>query len=85
MANPIRLKMLSLIAVRPRYAYELSKMLNLSYPLTYLHLSILEKAGLVESYYVEGPRTKRIYRLRDFEVKISPEVLRKMGEKLENP
>jgi ArsR family transcriptional regulator len=85
LANPIRLKMLALIAVKPRYAYELSKYLKLSYPLTHLHLNILERAGFISGSYVEGPRTKKVYRLNDFQLTISGEVLKRIGEKLENP
>ena len=39
LGNPLRLKMLALIAVKPRYAYELAKSLGLSYPLVHLHLT----------------------------------------------
>ncbi len=83
LANPVRLRMLALIAVKPRYAYELAKLLGLSYPLVHLHLTALERAGFVESDYVGGPRTRRVYRLRDFQLVISRELLRKLGEKLE--
>jgi len=84
LANPIRLKMLAYIAVRPRHAYELSKKLGLSYPLTHMHLRALERLGLVESEVVEEARAKRVYKLRDFRIVISPEELRKLGEKLES-
>jgi transcriptional regulator, ArsR family len=83
LANPVRLRMLALIAVKPRYAYELAKLLGLSYPLVHLHLTALEKAGFVEGDYVSGPRTRKVYRLRDFQLVISRELLRKLGEKLE--
>ncbi|QOJ79515.1 winged helix-turn-helix transcriptional regulator [Infirmifilum lucidum] len=83
LANPVRLKMLALIAVRPRYAYELSKILGLSYPLTHLHVTALEKAGLVRSEVIPGPRPKKVYSLADFRVEVSPETLKKMGEELE--
>ncbi len=83
LANPVRLKMLALIAVRPRYAYELSKTLGLSYPLTHLHVTTLEKAGLVRSEIVPGPRPKKVYRLADFRVEVSPEALKEIGEELE--
>ncbi len=75
-ANPIRLEILILLAERPRYPYELAKELKISYPLVHLHLNRLEKAGFVESRYVPGPRTKRVYTLRNFRVEISPEKLR---------
>lgn len=83
LANPIRLKMLALIAVKPRHAYELAKALGLSYPLTHMHLRALERAGFVESEVVEEARPKRVYKLKDFRLVISREELRKLGEKLE--
>jgi len=83
LANPVRLKILALLSVRPRYAYELSKKLRLSYPLVHLHLKVLEKAGLVESDYVPGPRTKRVYRVKEFRVEVSPERLRELGVEVE--
>jgi len=83
LANPIRLKILSLIAVKPRHAYELSKILGLSYPLTHLHVSLLERAGLIKGEVVPGPRPKKVYSLTDFEVVITPALLRKLGERLE--
>jgi ArsR family transcriptional regulator len=84
LANPVRLRMLALIAVKPRYAYELAKLLGLSYPLVHLHLTALERAGFIEGDYVGGPRTRKVYRLRDFELVISKELLRKLGERLES-
>lgn len=83
LANPIRLKILALLALKPRYAYELSKKLKISYPLVHLHLSVLEKAGIIESDYVPGPRTRRVYRLKDFRLVLSPEVFREIGEEIE--
>lgn len=83
LANPIRLRMLALIAVRPRHAYELSKLLGLSYPLVHMHLRALEKAGLIEGAYVEEARVKRVYQLKDFRLVLDGESLRKLGEKLE--
>jgi len=84
LANPVRLRILALLAIKPRYAYELSKKLSLSYPLIHLHLKVLERAGLVESDYVPGPRTKRVYKLKEFEIEVSPERLRRLGESLED-
>ncbi len=83
LANPVRLKMLALIAARPRHAYELAKVLKLSYPLVHLNLTALERAGLIEGSYVGGPRTRKVYRLRDFELVINGDLLRKLGERLE--
>ena len=77
----LRLKILVLLAEKPRYAYELSKILGISYPLVHLHLRALERAGLVSSEYevTEEGRVRRYYRLRDFKIVLTPEELRKMG------
>lgn len=77
----LRLKMLVLLAEKPRYAYELSKLLGISYPLVHLHLRALERVGLVRSEYevTEGGRVRKYYRLRDFEIVLTPEELRKLG------
>lgn len=83
LANPIRLKTLALIAVKPRHAYELAKALGLSYPLIHLNLTALEKAGFIEGSYIDGPRTRKVYRLRDFELVLSKDTLKTLGEKLE--
>ncbi|AKG38819.1 hypothetical protein MA03_05415 [Infirmifilum uzonense] len=83
LANPIRLKMLSLIAVKPRHAYELSKLLGLSYPLTHLHVSLLERTGFIKGEIVPGPRPKKVYSLTEFKIVVSPDLLKRMGEKLE--
>lgn len=74
LANPTRLKMLALIAVKPRHAYELSKLLNLSYPLTHIHLRAMERAGLIEGSYIEEARVKRVYQLKNVHLVINPEL-----------
>lgn len=83
LANPVRLRMLALIAVRPRHAYELSKLLGLSYPLVHMHLRALERAGLVEGAYAGDVRMKRVYQLKEFRIVLDGELLRRLGEKLE--
>ena len=75
----LRLRILGLLAEGPKYVWEISKRLNVSYPLVYLHLSALEKKGLVEAEYVtEGGRVRRYYRVRDFDIRVNPEVLRRL-------
>jgi len=70
-----RLRILALLAERPRYAYEISKELSLSYPLVLLHLKALEKAGLIESEYkvTESMRVRRYYKIKQFKLVLSPE------------
>jgi len=81
---PLRLKILGLLALKPRYAWELKKILKISYPLVHLHLKALENAGLVTSEYkvVEGktPMVRRYYKVTDFKIIITPQRLRELFE-----
>lgn len=88
LANKTRLRMLGLVAERPMYITELSKRLRLSYPLTHLHISALERVGLVTGEYEfisgEKPHVRKYYRANKFVITISPEKIRElMGGKNE--
>lgn len=79
MSVPIRLRILALLAERPMYTYEIMKSLNRSWPLIHLHLKALEKWGLIESYVTkEGERVRRYYRVKQFKIEISPEILKEL-------
>jgi len=84
LANPIRLKIIAMLAERPMYAYEIAKKLKISYPLAHLHLSSLERAGLIKSEYSlsgeEAPKVRRYYRVKDFDIRITPETIKKLVE-----
>ncbi len=79
LAVPLRLRIIALLAERPMYAYEIQKRLKVSYPLVHLHLRALEAAGLVESYVVkEGERKKRYYKVKNFRILLTPQVIREL-------
>ncbi len=89
LSNPLRVKLLAILADKEWYIYELAKKLNVSRQILYLHLKKLEKAGLVESNYKleEGdPRVKRFYRAKFFELYINLYVIKDLfrnGEKFD--
>ncbi|MGC8636046.1 MAG: ArsR/SmtB family transcription factor [Thermoprotei archaeon] len=74
LANPIRLRMIASLYDSPKHVYALAKEMGLSYPLALLYLRSLEEVGLVESTESKeaGEREKRVYRVRDFVLEISP-------------
>jgi DNA-binding transcriptional ArsR family regulator len=83
LGNPIRLRMLAMLSKRPLSVYDLAKALNLSYPLTFLHLKQLKKASLVkEVRKVEkhGPLPAKYYLVSDFNFSLTPEFIRKLFE-----
>jgi predicted transcriptional regulator len=57
---------------------ELARRLGLSRPLLYLHLERLERAGLVkgELELAESGRAMKYYELVDFDVHVTPDVVR---------
>jgi len=83
LSHPVRLKLLYLLSERERYVYELAKDLNLSRQVVNLHLKRLEKAGFIESdlrLEDEDMRAKKFFKLREFEVSLSIEDLRRFFE-----
>jgi ArsR family transcriptional regulator len=84
LAHPVRLKLLYLLAEKERYVYELAKDLNLSRQVINLHLKRLEKAGFVESdlrLEEDDMRAKKFFKLKEFEVSLSIEDLKRLFEK----
>lgn len=83
LSHPVRLKLLYLLSKKERYVYELAKDLNLSRQVVYLHLKRLEKAGFVESdlrLEDDDMRAKKFFRLKEFEVSLSMEDLKRLFE-----
>ncbi|MBP2030276.1 ArsR family transcriptional regulator [Methanohalophilus levihalophilus] len=79
-SHPLRLKLLCMLSEREWYVYELAKELNVSRQVLYLHLKRLEKAGFVESdlrLEDDDMRAKKFFRLKDFDVSINIEDLKK--------
>ncbi len=74
LGNEHSLKIMSILANGECFVSELAKMVGISRPLLYLHLKKLENAGLVESeirHFEEPPYTKKFYRAKNFELKLS--------------
>lgn len=84
LANPVRLRMLALLQEQPMHIYALAKELGLSYPLAHLYLATLEKHGLVTGEVKIGngdERERKEYRVRSFQVVLSPEEIAKLVKK----
>ncbi len=81
LGNSVRLRILYLLSRQPMSVYDLAKQLGLSYPLTFLHIKQLKKAGLVEEVArVEkrGPLPSKLYIARDFNLVINKELILKI-------
>jgi len=88
LGNEHSLKVMAVLASGECFVSELAKMVGISRPLLYLHLKKLENAGLVESeirHFDEPPYTKKFYKAKNFELKLSLNSIKeiiKMEEKL---
>ena len=84
--NEHRLKILAMLSERPMHVYELAKRLGISYPLAYMHVAALERAGRIEGEYVAagGRRQRRVYRVVPFEIVLTPEKIREIVERGED-
>ncbi len=83
MSNPIRIRIIASLERDPKHIYALAKELNLSYPLVHLYLESLEKAGLVTGKLSAGlvdERERKTYHVVDFELRITPALIRKLEE-----
>jgi ArsR family transcriptional regulator len=79
LGNEHSLKILSILAGGECFVSELAKMVGISRPLLYLHLKKLENAGIVESeirHFEEPPYTKKFYRAKNFELKLSLDIIK---------
>ena len=78
-----RLQILSSLTEGESYLSGIAKDVGISRALAKVHLKKLREAGLVETRVVtleDEARALRYYKLRDFHIEISPEVLRKRRE-----
>lgn len=85
LAHPVRLSIVFLLAneVEDMYLNQIANKLEINRALAKIHLKKLEKGGIVRSrvVLVKGEaRALRYYKLQDFDIHISPEILRKEGE-----
>jgi len=79
--NETRRKMLTILSEEPLYISEISKKLEVTQPAILKHLSILEKAGLIESFWRKSPvgAARKYYRICDsvyLEIAINPKGFR---------
>ena len=79
--NETRRKILTLLSQEPRYISEIAKKLDITQPAILKHLSILEEAGLIESFKKNSPigAARKYYRIChtvDIEVAINPKGFR---------
>jgi len=82
LGHPLRLKIIGLLATEEEdmYLNEIANRLEINRALAKIHLKKLESAGIVKSRValVEGEaKALRYYKLQDFDVHISPTLLKK--------
>jgi predicted transcriptional regulator len=75
--NETRRKILELLAEEPHYISQIAKKLDVTQPAILKHLSILEKAGLIENFWRKSPlgAARKYYRICDsvgIEIAINP-------------
>ena len=83
LAHPLRLRIVGLLAEEGEdmYLNEIANRLGISRALAKIHLNKLESAVIVKSrvVLVEGvARALRYYHLQDFDVHVSPEILKEV-------
>lgn len=84
LGHPLRLRIMATLTKGEMYLNEIANALGVSRALAKVHLKKLEKAGLVKSRVVvaEGEaKALRYYELRDFDIRVSPQTIRKEVEK----
>ena len=84
LAHPVRLNIAALLANQGEdmYLNQIANNLKISRALAKIHLKKLERGGIVRSrvVLVEGEaKALRYYTLNDFDIQISPELLKKGG------
>jgi predicted transcriptional regulator len=82
LAHPIRLRIVTLLASEEEdmYLNEIAKKLKINRALAKIHLKKLRKSTIVKSrvVLVKGEaRALRYYSLQDFDIHVSPEILKK--------
>jgi predicted transcriptional regulator len=84
LGHPLRLKIIALLAGGELYLNEIANKLSVNRALAKVHLKKLERAGIVVSRIelVEGEaKALRYYKLRQFDIQVSPQILRREVEK----
>jgi len=79
--NETRRKILALLSEEPHYISQMAKKLDVTQPAILKHLSLLEKAGLIESFWRKSPlgAARKYYKICDsvgIEIAINPKNFR---------
>ncbi|MGD0203881.1 MAG: ArsR family transcriptional regulator [Candidatus Bathyarchaeia archaeon] len=83
LGHPLRLKIVALLAGGEMYLNEIANELCVNRALAKVHLKKLERAGIVKSRIELAPgeaKALRYYKLQQFEIHVSPQILRKEVE-----
>jgi ArsR family transcriptional regulator len=85
LSHPMALKIVTLLSKEGKdmYLNQIAKSLEINRALAKIHLKKLERGGIVKSrvVLVEGEALAlRYYELQDFDLHVSPEILKKEGE-----
>ena len=88
LSHPMALKIVTLLSKEGEdmYLNQIAKNLGINRALAKIHLKKLERGGIVKSrvVLVEGEALAlRYYKLEDFNIHVSPEVLKKEGKEYE--
>ena len=88
LAHPVRLKIVTLLAMENEdmYLNQIANKLEINRALAKIHLNKLERGSIVKSRVVLvecEARALRYYTLQDFDIHVSPEILKKEGERYE--
>lgn len=75
LANPHRMRIMAELSAGQEYVSELARKLGMSRPLLYMHLRMLENAGLVVGHHEVSSDGKalRFYEVAPFEELLTPE------------
>ena len=83
LGHPVRLKIVALLGGGEMYLNEIANKLCVNRALAKVHLKKLERAGIVKSRIelAQGEaKALRYYKLQQFEIYVSPQILRKEVE-----
>jgi ArsR family transcriptional regulator len=84
LGHPLRLKIIATIAEDEKYLNEIANAIGISRALAKIHLKKLEKAGIVKSRIVtaeDEAKALRYYQLQPFDIRVTPQILKKEVEK----
>ncbi|MGB9630633.1 MAG: ArsR/SmtB family transcription factor [Candidatus Methanodesulfokora sp.] len=75
--NRYRARIIVMLSEKPMHVYEIMRKLGISYPLAYMHINTLRRAGLIEEVDL-GDERRKYYRTVPFRIELTPELLRRV-------